>query len=1504
MRSGPSLSITPAAPPPSASSHGGAIGSLTVQVLKASGALFESGIRVYLRLSVAVLTQQSTARRHPLLDRRKPLVWEDEAYTFPIVSHTDGLSVVCHRDDGDVLGSSHIHLHHLPQGTNVVKWYELKLKDRSSAVVQLGLSYTLSYSLHHTQPSSAHSSAPSLTMHPSSQAREFIRQQLLDYARKSSTRYRFIDYFCVVGCADPQLSSSAHTNVPSILTRYPDEDHSDVALPDEVAMFSFPDGYALSIERQSPRLFSFRLNCDMDQMLVTCLLFWEQRPLAVSAADERKTGTGAGAGSDFILPGDEQMVRNHTQASVESASVLMHVPRALLFTSRLSYVAQHREILTQLYQHFFSPIPSPLCPSLPTIQLPCPYSAAAASPASSLSSPCLLSCPCTDPIRLDCVGQPFETYLTLLTQEVPLPKSGGTPVEVTVACRTYRLSLPASELDFPHLEFDLHELFQVLDVECVLMAMRCVLSEMKLIFYSSSRSLLHAVSESIIALCFPFTWSHVYVPVLPKSLLGIIEAPVSFIVGLHSATPPDLDHISDLTPYALIDIDRSSVDLAQPPPPFPAHAVRVLLKGLRRLIRPGVFKADNVREEGGVRGEAEIYQKLHSTCGGGRCSRVSAVAVTAARPASSPASPLDSALQLQEQSELAELQACAQRTRLIRHEFFAFLSSLLHGYREYLWFTMGVSPTFDASAFLTSAVASDHVPFLSRFLETQLFRDFLDRHVETPSFLQDYLTYIDCAPAPPSSKAAQPFVVPQRAARSLRQWATLIHPNLVNQAHASAPRASLTRAESATAASLSSARIAAARARVGSSSLTRGSSGSASVAPAHWSSLTNPVPVDAVVSEDGGTEDLPSESRPVGRSLSGAAERRTSTSYIESPALQSPIAFHHDRLASYSSNHLHAASFGESNVSPPRVRPTRVSTTVVSLAPAVTTFTSSQTVSILTAGAVPTWNGDSADAEPLPQPDLGPLPNNGCYRPWLMEPAREHRLDPTPADDAGVAESFVSAKNPSTLLHAPLPAMAIGADGKIEIVGGFQPPKSGAAKAPKAGKGGDRSASSSPPRQSILIEGQSEADFLTVAITSPKPARIQRSVSPSASPQPPVSPTHPSATAELSPASESSPTHRRSRSRHESFTVSALEGSGRPQSTTLMSKSELEMKKPPKDRRLLQLLATIFIKGATPGVEFDVAELSAVGELLALKKWRAMMVDLIGRVYGGFESRKALDGTERDRGLLVEAFSALLLLFNVALEECAVESDYVNAYALLQFSEKIYTSNSSARPPIPANTPSPPSTPHHADRMYLLRSLKKQPLWQSTPLWAFVYSAEVHRRRHAVFPSQACTLCAERHAGTAADPVPLLQELCLDVLCSLIGTQVSLGCPESMLCAFVEAVIKDNAELLGHQRPMLLQLISQAVRATTGMRGSASNSTVSSPRSAVLPMPTLRLRRDGEDGAARSLKADLSGLAAAGGGEEGGDAEQLAAAASAPQASPTSKYRHRSVREFRLDRDI
>ena len=54
------------------------------------------------------------------------------------------------------------------------------------------------------------------------------------------------------------------------------------------------------------------------------------------------------------------------------------------------------------------------------------------------------------------------------------------------------------------------------------------------------------VAEGVSALMFPFSWQHVYVPILPASMMHFLDAPVPFVMGLHHhMSDDDLIEISN-----------------------------------------------------------------------------------------------------------------------------------------------------------------------------------------------------------------------------------------------------------------------------------------------------------------------------------------------------------------------------------------------------------------------------------------------------------------------------------------------------------------------------------------------------------------------------------------------------------------------------------------------------------------------------------------------------------------------------------------------------------------------------------------------------------------------------------------------------------------------------------------------------------------------------------------------------------------------------------------------
>ena len=91
---------------------------------------------------------------------------------------------------------------------------------------------------------------------------------------------------------------------------------------------------------------------------------------------------------------------------------------------------------------------------------------------------------------------------------------------------------PSQEL--PMLDYALRDMFTWLGADTVIQLFTCVLLENQVLLRSTNFHKLMVVAECITALLFPFSWQHVYVPILPASLHHFLDAPVPFIMGLHA----------------------------------------------------------------------------------------------------------------------------------------------------------------------------------------------------------------------------------------------------------------------------------------------------------------------------------------------------------------------------------------------------------------------------------------------------------------------------------------------------------------------------------------------------------------------------------------------------------------------------------------------------------------------------------------------------------------------------------------------------------------------------------------------------------------------------------------------------------------------------------------------------------------------------------------------------------------------------------------------------------
>ncbi|KAM6961935.1 DENN domain-containing protein 5B isoform 6-T6 [Tautogolabrus adspersus] len=164
---------------------------------------------------------------------------------------------------------------------------------------------------------------------------------------------------------------------------------------------------------------------------------------------------------------------------------------------------------------------------------------------------------------------PLESYVHNILYEVPLPAPGRSlkfhGVYEPIVCQR------PGPGELPLADFPLAETFSLLGVENLVQVFTCTLLEMQILLYSQDYQRLMTVAEGITTLLFPFQWQHVYVPILPASLLHFLDAPVPYLMGLQSKDGTDRSKLElpQEANLCFVDIDNHYIELPEDFPHFP-----------------------------------------------------------------------------------------------------------------------------------------------------------------------------------------------------------------------------------------------------------------------------------------------------------------------------------------------------------------------------------------------------------------------------------------------------------------------------------------------------------------------------------------------------------------------------------------------------------------------------------------------------------------------------------------------------------------------------------------------------------------------------------------------------------------------------------------------------------------------------------------------------------------------------------------------------------------------
>lgn len=327
--------------------------------------------------------------------------------------------------------------------------------------------------------------------------------------------------------------------------------------------------------------------------------------------------------------------------------------------------------------------------------------------------------------------QVLEGLVSNLINDIPVPNNGRS-VRFWCLGDAVTLSMPRVPLELPLFDYNLLDFFDILGIENAISLFICILLEHQVLVYSKECDKLMLVCESVTALLYPFAWQHVYVPILPPNLENFLDAPVPYVMGLLRRTH-DLE-LSKKGCVCIVDIDNGELELPEEIPEFPYQ--QEFIDEIRNtIVKFGGKDGAIVLKEHAI----ETRENLESSNGGqsqmldnsDTMEQLNQMinkfeSISAAKPFTG--APKYDRLKLN--NALREVFCNRFVHMFLSYEHFVILAdesdfSLTPQQQE-------TQQNFDKISFLSDQKQS-HLPFLSGFLETQMFSTFIDECIEKMS---------------------------------------------------------------------------------------------------------------------------------------------------------------------------------------------------------------------------------------------------------------------------------------------------------------------------------------------------------------------------------------------------------------------------------------------------------------------------------------------------------------------------------------------------------------------------------------------------------------------------------------------------------------------------------------------------------------------------------------------------------------------------------------------------
>merc|ERR1719312_1997656 len=318
----------------------------------------------------------------------------------------------------------------------------------------------------------------------------------------------------------------------------------------------------------------------------------------------------------------------------------------------------------------------------------------------------------------------LESFIYNLLYDIPLPSPGRSVRFWSLGSEAF-ISLPKEPDELPVFNYPLLDFFDILGVENALKLLTCVLLEHQILVFSSDCQKLMLICESVLALIYPFEFSHVYVPILPPMLENFLDAPVPYMMGLVRRSH-DMN-IYNRASVCIVDIDNGELELPEELPEFPYE--RELCEEIQSTIVKygGNEGADMLKSQASEQLELMNENRMIDT--------------TVERLTQMIQEFENMGVNKGGKSKLSYKDKMILNV-VLREVFVNRFVAMFHSYEHFVIINdeqdLSMTPqsdtpqNFDKVSFLSDQIQS-HLPFLSRFLETQSFSTFVDDYIQNIS---------------------------------------------------------------------------------------------------------------------------------------------------------------------------------------------------------------------------------------------------------------------------------------------------------------------------------------------------------------------------------------------------------------------------------------------------------------------------------------------------------------------------------------------------------------------------------------------------------------------------------------------------------------------------------------------------------------------------------------------------------------------------------------------------